>query len=162
LWLVGPTASGQLQFATGVRVQLGLAWLFGEVVLDEPRTPIEWLELSVAPSYVVKLTTRFELDIGLRAAAAVVNASDVVAVDDIPGQRQSWSARVLGHAGLEAKLYRDLRLSIEPSIGLLLRAIPIESQAGVRDRLGGLWLGGSLGLIFDPAAPPRPAAPAGR
>ena len=150
--LAGPALAAELRFASGARLELGSAWLMGSAVGLSGAPAVQWLELSLSPGYAVGLTRGLELVSGLRFAAAALHLSDVAAVDGIEGEEQTWSARAAVDLRLEARLGRGLGLRVGPNAGALLRRIPVRDREGERERLGGLWLGGSLGLIFDSVA----------
>jgi hypothetical protein len=150
--LLGPQLGAELRFASGARLGLGSAWLLGSAVGLDGSPPMEWLELSLSPSYALKLTRGLELALGAGFAAASLHVNDVAAVDGIDGQEQSWSARAALELLLEARLGHGLGLRAGSDAGVVLRRIPVQDAGGGKDRLGGLWLGGSLGLFFDPAA----------
>jgi hypothetical protein len=42
-----------------------------------------------------------------------------------------------------------LRFTLGPEIGAVLRRMHVEDSAS-DSRIGGFWLGGSVGLVFDP------------
>jgi hypothetical protein len=143
LW--GPRLLGQVNLSRRVRLDGGLAWLAG----DAPdKSQAEWLELSLAPSTRLALSEVLDLDLGLDLAAAWVRFGRVRAVDDIPDQSETWSARAAGVVRFEPRLTRNLRLSVGGAAGLVLRELPFEPLAGGSDRLRGAWLSLDLGVVF--------------
>jgi hypothetical protein len=149
LWLAGPGLSGQLRLGHGARLDLGARWLWGgSPELDQTR--VTWLELELAPSYALRITPSFDLDLGLQAAAASVHLSRVAAVDGIAGADDTWSARAGVVALAEPRLSDGARLSLGPELGVVLRRIPVRDDAGRERQLGGVWIGASLALLLDP------------
>jgi hypothetical protein len=141
LWLAGPTL-GRL------RVDVGAAWSFGR--LTPRRTGVESLALRAGPARRFVLGTHLDLDLGLRAEAGLLTFHGVRGVDQLRGERQSWSARLIGAARLERRLTRALRLELGVIGGAALRRVPVTLVDGRSLRLGGALVGGELGLIFTP------------
>jgi hypothetical protein len=147
LWLAGPALSAELRLESGGRLDLGARWLFGQS--PELDSSASWLEMSVAPSTLVRPSPALDLAIGLHAAVASVRLAGAAGVDGIDGERDTWSARAGVHLRAEPKIDRATRLSFGPELGALLRPIPAR-DAGEDRRLGGLWLGLTLGVSLDP------------
>ena len=154
LWLLGPELAGRLRLGEAVRFELAGAWLQGQAPALSGSPTTTWMELSLAPGYAAQLARRLNLVTSLRAAAAIVRLNDVLAVDDIEREKETWSARVAVELRLEARLSRTLSIHFAPEAGVALRRIPVLGREGDFERLGGLWLGGSVGVSFD-APPPR-------
>jgi hypothetical protein len=161
LGFAGPGLGAELVLPGRARLEMATAWLFG----GASASAAQWLELSISPGYSAPLSRRLDLYAGLRMAAATVHLTRVDAVDHIPGERDSWSARAVGELGLEYQVSRELGLRLGPEIGSVLRRLVVTDRAGTDRRLGGLWLGVALGITLDPAAPrrgvPTPPGPAG-
>ncbi len=157
-WLAGPGLEGQLRLATGERLDLGLSWLTGTAFQLADSPAIQWMELSLAPGYSFQLGERLDLVAGLELAAAAVHVSRVLAVDDIAQQRETWSSRAAGRLLFEWDAGRNGHLRFGPEIGASLRRIPVVDPAGDAQRLGGFWLGASIGWEFDPHATGRVSA----
>ena len=145
--LFGSRLFGQWTFAQRTRLDAGFAWLAGGAP-GGART--EWLELALSPMHRVPLSERLDLDLGVNVAAAWLRLGRVRGVDAIPDQSETWSARAAVVLRLEPSLSRQLRLSIGTEAGLVLRRIPFQASAGDNFRLGGLWLGLDLGVVFTP------------
>ncbi len=145
--LAGPRLLGQWTFAKRARIDAGLAWLAGSA---PERARSEWLELSVAPMRRFSPAETLDLDLGVNLAAAWVRMAKVRAVDAIPDQSETWSARAAAVLRVEPRLSRRLRLSLGFEAGLVLREIPYQPISGDPQRLGGLWLGLGLGAVYTP------------
>ncbi len=143
--LAGPRLLAQWTFARRARVDAGLSWLLGRAP-SAART--EWLELSLAPSRRVTLSSTVDLDLGAELAAAWVRLAHVRGVDLIADQNETWSARATALVRLEPRLSRRARLSVGATGGLLLREVPFQPLSGGIERLHGLWLGLDLGVVL--------------
>jgi hypothetical protein len=151
-WLAGPALSGELRLAQHARLDFGAAWLMGSAPELSGAPPVQWFELSLLPAYSVPLAARFKISAGARFAAAAVHVSDVRAVDALPTEEDSWSARAAGVVRFEPHLGAGWIFGAGPEVGAVLRRIPVEDEAGKKERLGGLWLGAVLSLSYDRAA----------
>jgi hypothetical protein len=151
LWLVGPGLAGQLRLARGARLELGARWLSGGApgAGDSPAT---WLELALAPSYALRVTPSFDIDLGMQAAVAAVHLPRTSAIDDVADEHDTWSARAGVVALAEPRLAPWARLAVGPELGVLLRRIPVRDDGGEDQQLGGVWLGASLALVLDPTS----------
>ena len=145
--LAGPRLLGQWAFAKRTRIDAGFAGLAGSAPAS---ANAEWLELFVAPMHRVSLAETLDLDLGLGIAAAWLRLAKVRAVDAIPDQSETWSARAALIARLEPRLSRQTRLSLGAEAGLLLRKVPYRALDQNDERLRGLWLGLSVGVVFTP------------
>jgi len=151
-WLAGPALSGELKLAQRARLDLAASWLMGAAHELAGAPPVQWLELSLLPAYSASFGARFKLLIGARFAAAAVHVSDVRAVDAVPTEEDSWSARAAGVLRFEPHLGAGWIFGAGPEVGAVLRRIPVEDEAREPKRLGGLWLGAVLSLSYDRAA----------
>jgi hypothetical protein len=149
LWLAGPTLDGEAHLLGHLRVDVGAAWTFGRLALG--RTGVESLALRAGPARRLVLGSHTDLDLGLRAEAALLTFHGVHGVDRMQGERQSWSARVVGIARYELRLSRGLRLDIGVLGGAALRKVPLTLADGRALRLGGGLVGAELGLVLTPA-----------
>ena len=145
--LAGTRLLGQWTFAKRAHLDLGFAWLAGSA---PARANSEWLELSVAPMRRVSLLESLDLDLGVSVAAAWLRLAKVRAVDAIPDQSETWSARAAVVARLEPRLSRRVRLSFGSEVGLVLRDARYQPLSENAQRLGGLWLGLGLGVVYTP------------
>ncbi len=161
-WLAGPELDAALLLGPSAKVQLGMAWLVGGVPALSGAARTRWFEVSLTPSYGIRLDQRLELDVGATAAAAAVHLTGATAVDDIEGQLDTWSARAAARVELGIELSPLARLQLGPQAGAVLRRVVVEDEDGRRHRLGGPWLGFALSLTLDPASLPasRSASPA--
>jgi hypothetical protein len=149
LWLVGPELAGRLRLGESLRFELAGAWMHGQAAALSGSPITSWMEVSIAPGYAAGLAHRLNLIAQLRFAAAIVHLSDVLAVDGIEREEETWSARAAFELGLEAKLSRAFAVHVAPEAGVVLRRIPALGREGDFERIGGLWLGASLGASFD-------------
>jgi hypothetical protein len=145
-WLVGPSLGFQLNQKNRGRLELHAHWLAGEAGSVPGSRALQWFELELSPSYRFD---RISSSVGLDLAAAVVSLSGVGAVDAIPGQRQSWSARAGLRLRYQPRLGQRLRLDLGPELAYLLRDVPVTSENGEHTRLGGIWVGVGLGFVID-------------
>ena len=148
--LAGPRLVGQWQIIgvpSRTRVEAGVGWLAGGV---PGSANAEWLELSLAWMHRFSLAETLDWDFGVGVAVASVRLARVRSVDAIPDQNETWSARSGLLLRLEPRLSRHLRLSVGGEAGPLLRPIPFRTLAGDDERLRGVWLGLSLGLVLTP------------
>lgn len=152
LWLAGPGLSGQLRTRTGSRVGVGMSWMFGGAPAASGSPGVRWLELSVTPEHAFPVGQGVDLAVGATAAAAAVHFTEVRAVDAVPTELDTWSARAVGRLMVEPHLGRYARLSAGPEVGAILRRMPIVDSSGEAERVGGLWVGVSVALAIDPAA----------
>ena len=145
--LAGPRLLGQWTFAKRARIDAGFAWLAGSAPLA---ANAEWFELSLAPMRRVSLAESLDLDLGVSVAAVWLRMAKVRGVDAIPDQSETWSARAAAVARFEPRLSRRARLSLGVEAGLVLREIPYQPVNGEAQRLGGLWLGLGVGIVYTP------------
>ena len=158
LWLVGPELAGRLRLGESVRFELAGAWMQGQSPALSGSPTTSWMELSLAPGYAAALARGLNLVASARFAAAIVHLNDVLAVDGIEREEETWSARTAFELALEAKLSRAFALHVAPEAGVVLRRIPVLGRQRDFERLGGLWLGASLGVSFDaPLSRPQQA-----
>ena len=150
VWLAGVGLGGELRLKSRTRVELGAAWLFGGVPAAGGEPSERWLELGVSPMQGLELAPGFDLALGFSAAAAAVHYTRVRSVDGEPGELDTWSARAVARVLAEPRLGRIARLSVGPELGAVLRRVSLVDNAGESQRLGGLWLGLSVGIALDP------------
>ena len=145
--LLGPRLAEQWRFAPRTRLEVGVAWLAGSA---PAQARAEWLELSLTPLRRFSVAEACEVDLGASVAAAWLRMGHVQGVDAILDQSETWSARIAAVVRFEPRLSRRLRLSAGAEAGLLLRSVPFQPLAGEAERLRGMWLGLSLGVVFTP------------
>jgi len=146
-WLFGASARAEISLHRSTRLDLGAAWLFGQA---PGRSKLEWFELSFGPSQRLPLGAALDLDLGAEAALALAHFGNARAVDDLPSERETWSARTAALVRLEPRLTRRLRLNLSGSFGLVLRRMPYQLIAADRQLLGELWLGLTAGVVLTP------------
>jgi hypothetical protein len=144
---VGPSLTAELHVYRKERLDLDASAGFGAVAHG---SPLETLSLGLGPARRVVLGPSFDLDFGLRAAALLLEFSDVRGVDGIAGQHQSWTASVEGRLRLEPRLSRGVRLAIGIGGGVLLRRVPLELADGRRKDMEGPFVAAELGVVLTP------------
>jgi hypothetical protein len=154
-WFAGPELRGGLWFSSGARLDMGASVLGGSVTTAEAASNVRWLELGVTPGYAFSLSPRTDLAVGMTGAVAAVHLSHVVSVDDQRARSDTWSARATGHARVEIAVADGLRFSVGPEVGAMLRPVLATDDRGQALRLGGLWAGAFVGVVFDPEATPE-------
>lgn len=145
---IGVTAEPQLQLSGGARLGLLMSGFHGRSGKLNPSSSIEWLEIGLAPEQSFSLRRGWELSLGIEAALAAVHLERVVAVDDIAGQRDTWSARTSARARVSFPVQTLGRVVVGPDLGWVLRPIPVVEGNLQRVRLGGAWLGLAMGILF--------------
>ena len=149
LALVGPSLTGELHVAEATRIDFSASASVGAVL--DTSTRVEAFELGAGPAHRFRISNlALELDVSAFAKAGVLSFSRVSAVDAIEGQRQSWWARAGAAAALEVRLARTTRLSLGFATGAVLRRVPVTLDDGSERRLGGLFVGAELGVVFTP------------
>jgi hypothetical protein len=148
LWLAGPTLDGEANLFGRLRLDVGASWTFG--TLTPGRTNVEALALRAGPARRLVLGTHTDLDLGLRAEAAMLTFHGVRGVDQMRGERQSWSARTLACVRFERRLGRGVRLELGALGGVTLRRVPVTFADGRSQRIGGGLVGAELGLVLTP------------
>lgn len=147
LWLVGPRLTGELSLRGPLRLDVG-AELWAGVLKPSLRTEVEGL--SLGPAYRIALGRRLDLDLGVVAAAALVQVPQAGRLDAISNQNSSWTARAEGAARLQAGLSRQLRLGLGLQAGALLRSVPYVASDTQPRRLHGAFWGASASVVFTP------------
>jgi hypothetical protein len=155
LALLGPSFTGQIHVMGATRVDIGATALFGRVL--DTDAAVETLELSLGPAHRIAVPSLgLDLDLAAFARTGVLSFSDVAGVDGVAGQRQTWWARAGAASAIELRLSRHTRLSLGFSLGAVLRRVPVMLDASRNLRLGGLFLGTELGLVYTPEPRVRP------
>jgi hypothetical protein len=146
LLLFGQRLSGELSLHGPLRLDVGAELWAGSLT---PELGTELQGVTLGPAYRVVLTRRLDLDLGLQAAALLIQAPGASSLDAVPGQGGSWTARLSGATRLQLGLSRQLRASLGVEAGALLRSMSYVAEAEP-ERLRGLWWSGSLGLVLTP------------
>ncbi|HXK18964.1 MAG TPA: hypothetical protein VNG33_14230 [Polyangiaceae bacterium] len=147
LWLGGERGSAELSLRGPLRLDVtGELW-FGSLT---PRLRAELEGVGLGPAYRLALTRQLDLDLSVQLAALLIQVPEARALDAVPNQDSSWTARVTGSARLQLRLARQLRLTFAPEAGGLLRSMSYVGPAGQPERLRGAWWGASLGVVFTP------------
>ena len=147
LWLGGTRVSAELSLRGPLRLDAAGELWFGSLT---PRLRAELEGVSLGPAYRLVLTRQLDLDLSVQVAALLIQVPEARALDAVPNQDSSWTARVTGTARLQLRLARQLRLWLAPEAGGLLRSMSYVGPAGQPERLRGAWWGASLGVVFTP------------
>ena len=147
LLLFGQRLNGELSLVGPLRLDVGAEVWAGSL---EPSLGAELQGVSLGPAYRAILTRNLDLDLGLQAAALLVQAPAARSFDAIASQSSSWTARATGAARLELRLGRQVRALIGAEAGSLLRSVPYTSDVRP-ERLSGFWWSAGLGLVVTPA-----------
>jgi len=148
LWLAGPALDAQVHAFGRLRIDAGAGWSFG--LLTPGRTTVEALTLRAGPSRRFVLGRSADLDVGLRAEAALLSFQSVKSVDGLAGERTSYWARAMLAVRFEQRLSRELRLDVGLLGGYTLRRVPLVLADGRALRLGGGVFGAELGIVMTP------------
>jgi hypothetical protein len=143
----GPSLASELHLYKKWRLDLDAAAGFGVM---GSATPSEAYSLGLGPARRIVLGPRWDLDLGLRAAAWLLVLPRARGVDDIAGQHQTWTASVEARARLEPRLTREVRLVFGVGGGSLLRRVPFANACGASEHVSGPFLAGELGLVITP------------
>jgi len=157
LWLAGPTVDVQVHAFGRLRIDAGAGWTFG--LLTPGRTTVDALSLRAGPAYRFVLGSKSDLDVALRAEAALLSFQGVKSVDGLTGERASYWARAMLAVRYEHRLTRELRLDVGLLGGYTLRRVPLVLADGRALRLGGGVLGAELGIVMTPPASASPHHP---
>jgi hypothetical protein len=149
LAFAGPSVTGELHVADAARLDLSASAGFGKIPSTD--SAVETLELGLGPAVRVPIPSAgLDLDFSAFGKAGVLSFANVAGVDDIDGQRQTWWARAGASSALQLRLARTTRLSLGFSLGAVLRRVPVTLDDGRELRLGGLFVGTELGVVFTP------------
>ncbi len=146
LLLFGQRLTGELSLTGPLRLDVGGELWAGSLT---PHLRVELQGVSLGPAYRLGLTRGLDLDLGLQAAALLVQVPKARLLDGLVDQNSSWSARLAGATHLELRLSRQLRAVAGLEAGGLLRAMPYSTAASF-ERLSGFWWSGSVGVVFTP------------
>lgn len=116
---------------------------------------VRWFETGLGVDYRIGLGASWRLSLGAMAGASAVHLGSVRALDSIPAQRDSWSARAGGTIAVDMRVSEAawLGLNLEPAV--VLRPIPFENATGQSGSLRGFWIGLDLALHIDRRAAGR-------
>ncbi len=146
LLLFGQRLSGELSLHGPLRLDVGGELWAGSLT---PKLRTELQGVGLGPAYRLVLTRGLDLDLGLHAAALLVQVPKARLLDGLVDQNSSWTARLTGATRLELRLSRQLRAVVGLEAGGVMRAVPY-STAVAFERLSGFWWSGSLGVVFTP------------
>ena len=148
LWLFGERLSGELSLRGALRLDVGgelwTGWL-------TPNLHAELQAVTLGPAYRLVLSRQLDLDLGVQAAALLVQVPRALALDAVPNQDSSWTARLTAAARFELRLSRQLRAGLGLEAGGLLRSMSYAGVANEPEHLRGAWWGASFGVVLTPA-----------
>lgn len=154
-WLMGPRLAVEFNGYYPVRFVPQVSWLAGALPALSDATSAEtaphysaW-ELGLGVDYVWEWAPRSRLVFGGALAGSTIHTGGATTVDDIVGQRDTWSARAGARVSYEWQASSDARLQIALSGGSLLRRIPMRRGSTSLD-LGGGFVGLSAGVTLAP------------
>jgi len=148
-FLLGPSLTLELSTPPLGRLDFGANMRGGELSLTGRSVEVLELELGFARRLV--LGPSLDLDLGLGASAGLVSLAGAREVDAIPGETQSWWARLRGVARIQPRLTRELRGDFGLLAGPVLRDVPFTTASGHDERWGGWFVGAELGIVVTPA-----------
>ena len=146
LWLFGQRLNGELSRRGPLRLDVGAELWTGSLT---PGLGTQLEGVSLGPAYRLSLARGLDLDLGLHAAALLVQVPEARSLDALPAQTSSWTARLTLAPRLELRLGRQVRALLGAEAGALLRSVPYETEQN-SERLHGVWWGASLGLVVTP------------
>lgn len=148
-WLAGLGLQPTLRLDPGPRLGVGLNLMAGGAPEIDG---LRYFELSVSPGYDFRVAEGLGLGLGVTLGAGAVQLRGAESVAGEAGQTTTWSGRAVVDFSVDARLSKQLVLSVGPQAGALLRPLNYRSQGApdVDSQLGGAWLGGQLSLRVDP------------
>ncbi|HTQ04397.1 MAG TPA: hypothetical protein VMI54_11090 [Polyangiaceae bacterium] len=144
---LGPELAAELHVYRRERLDLDAATGFGAAARG---SALEMLTLGLGPARRFVLGPRWDLDLGLRGAASLLEFSGARGVDGIARERQSWTAILEARVRLEPRLSREVRLVVGVGAGTLLRRVPLELADGRKKDIEGPFLAGEIALVLTP------------
>jgi hypothetical protein len=145
-WLFGQRLNGELSLRGPLRLDVGAELWTGSLT---PALDTQLEGVSFGPAYRLLLTRSLDLDLGLQAAALLLQVPKARSLDGLTAQTASWTARLTLAPRFEIRLGRRVRALVGVEAGAMLRPLPYEGDRGT-ERLSGVWWGGSLGLVVTP------------
>jgi hypothetical protein len=133
----------------GATGHLVASWLTGPASFGSAR----WFELGLAASYRAWAGPSLRFVGELSATAAAVRVSGAEIAGDRESQIDTWSARAGGSLAVEWRATEPLWLSLAVNPSAVLRPFDLVSSGGARSSFDGLFVGASLGLLFEQRAP---------
>ncbi len=154
-WLLGPSVGLDFNGYFPLRFSARVGWLAGtlpalkDATLGQTSPGFSQFDFSFDVAYQHRVSARTRFSFGALLAASAVHVSGATEVDDISGQRDTWSSRLGARIGASRQIHGQVWGHIELNAGTLLRPIPM-TRGGEDVRLGGPFLGASLGLTVAP------------
>lgn len=155
-YLLGPSVGIEFNDHFPVRFSTGLSWMTGGIpALAENslgQTNPSWsvFDLWLRMDHAWALREPAWVTAGVDVAVSAVHVGGATEVDQIAGQRDTYSARLGGRFGYVHAFTETVRARLEFSGGSLLRSIPMQLDSERVD-LGGAYIGLHLGVTLAPA-----------
>jgi hypothetical protein len=146
LLLFGQRLSGEFSLRGPLRLDVGGEHWTGSL---RPALGTELHGVSLGPAYRLALTRALDLDLGLHAAALLLEVPKARSLDAVTGQDSSWTARLTFATRFELRLSRQVRALFGAEAGGLLRTVPYQTDQSP-ERLRGPWWGAALGVVITP------------
>ena len=146
LWLFGQQLTGELTLRGPLRLDVGGELWQGSLASS---LRVELQGVSLGPAYRLALARRLDLDLGLRAAALLLQIPAARSLDGVTAEDSSWTARLSAAGRLQLGLTRQLRLGLGLEAGGLLRSVSYTAALPA-EPLRGFWWATSLGLVVTP------------
>ncbi len=146
LLLYGQRLGAEVSLRGALRLDWGGEFWTGSL---EPELGAELQGVNVGPAYRLALTRSLDLDLGLQAAALLIQVPRASSLDGLAAQDSSWTARVTLATRFEVRLSRQVRALFGAEAGGLLRAVPYQTGTQT-ERLRGVWWGAALGVVVTP------------
>lgn len=146
LLVFGQRLNGELSLRGPLRLDVGAELWTGSLT---PQLGTQLDGVSLGPAYRLLLTRGLDLDLGLHAAALLVQVPRARALDGLAAQTSSWTARLTLAPRFELRLGRQVRALVGAEAGALLRSVAYDTEQN-SERLRGVWWGASLGVVVTP------------
>jgi hypothetical protein len=155
-WSVGPSMGFSFNDKAPLSFSSDLSWgagglpgfTAGGVSAEAPY----WsqFELLLGADYLIRTSAFTTISLGGIVGASAVHVGGGAHVDQIVGQKDTWSARAGLRLGSSRRFSEDFSLRLDLSAGALLRPVPIQWD-DQELRLGGAFLGLSVTALLLPS-----------
>jgi hypothetical protein len=154
-YLLGPRLGLSFSDHFPLRMRAGVGWMSGALPMhgDAPSDSDapSWSEyhLDLAAEWAITIRRRSLILPGAALSISAVHVGGEVEVDDISGQRDTWSARAGGHLAASHTFSDLVSVRCDLDAGTYLRRIPLR-YGDEQMSLGGAFVGLSLGVFLSP------------
>ena len=147
--MFGPSADiGFRRFGTSAH--LFASWLTGPTDFGSAR----WFEVGLAGEYRAWVSPSWRFAGELSASAAAVRVTDATVVGEPGNGLDTWSARAGGSVAVEWRVREPVWLTLGVGPSAVLRSFDVvTSPSGARSSFEGVFVGASLGVLFEERAP---------